>query len=155
MYKHSPVVKLSWLENFFVHSVGHVTGSVGPDCHTLMVLANIWLFLFASPGVPLCAGKKHTSPLLKVYFRFWNVELLRVTYFVKWRILCTQPDLTLFFLIFTYLWGKSHWSFRNPIFDCITLKKSNVMNDNYSRQNVLMYVRMSYSSMYLCTYELL
>ena len=25
----------------------------------------------------------------------------------------TQPDGTLFFLIFTYLWGISHWSFRN------------------------------------------
>ena len=25
----------------------------------------------------------------------------------------TQPDRTLFFLIFTYLWGIFHWSFRN------------------------------------------
>ena len=25
----------------------------------------------------------------------------------------TQLDGTLFFLIFTYFWGKSHWSFRN------------------------------------------
>ena len=25
----------------------------------------------------------------------------------------TQPDRTLFFLIFAYLWGTSHWSFRN------------------------------------------
>ena len=33
------------------------------------------------------------------------------TIILEWY--ATQPDGTLFFLIFDYLWGTSHWSFRN------------------------------------------
>ena len=34
-------------------------------------------------------------------------------YLGPFAIMYKQPDLMLFFLIFTYLWGKSHGSFRN------------------------------------------
>ena len=41
----------------------------------------------------------------------WKFKFLFKTY--NYVSQYTQPDLTLFYFIFTYLWGRYHWSFRN------------------------------------------
>ena len=61
-----------------------------------------------------------------------------IAYFIK------QPDLTLFYIIFTYLWGRYLWSFRNygsnvALYNFLSHKPTKVTSDfilNYLKKVV-------------------
>ena len=108
---------------------------------------SVW-FAWCQSLVP-CSFSQH-SELTKqnaAFFsnwRFWKSFVIIITCErLRWATGMTQPDRTLFFLIFTYLWGISHRSFRNygsntTTYGFLSLKPIKVSSDfilNYLKKS--------------------